>query len=74
MKTQRSDQSGKLLYLLDKETKMYEELTDKGVWDGGEEETRKIRVSLESFVCIDFLPPDSQSMLYREGTFHMGVL
>lgn len=59
----RSEQSKKLLFLLDKEIVL---LCKKGVRLGlvnGEEVTRQIRVSLARSVCTDFLAPSSPSLV-----------
>ena len=69
MRSWRSDQSRKFLYLLDKETMhLWRTAKTEGFGRGvvnGDELTRKIRVSLSGFVCTDFLAPKSPSLAIR---------
>ena len=67
MKTQRSDQSRKLFYLLDKETINLTRIDNtKGLGlavVNGEEVARKITVGLTRFVYVDFSAPTSLSLV-----------
>lgn len=73
MKTLRSDQSRKLLYLSDKKKKKQpSKFMKNGKIKGfgsevvsDEEVTRKVRVSLVRLVCTDFSVPSSLSLVIR---------
>lgn len=82
MKSQRSDQSRKHLYILDKETINLKDCKEKRVWARDnmcKEVTRKIWINLTRFIVqmsllsYQSLVIMSSFLLKQGGTFDMGV-